>query len=116
MSKVCLHGIPNCDTVRKARRWLEGHGIDCSFHDYKKQGINSEKLGGWVNEKGWQALLSRRGTTFRKLSDEEKADIDAVKAVALMEAHPSMIKRPVLERDGLLLVGFDPDEWEAALS
>ena len=113
---VTLYGIPNCDTVRKARRWLDERGIDYAFHDYKKLGADPAKLTRWANEKGWEKVLNHRGTTFRKLRDEAKTDLDAAKAVALMEAHPSAIKRPVVECEGSLLVGFDPDEWEAALT
>lgn len=109
-----MYGIPNCDRVRKARRWLEAEGVAYEFHDYKKAGIAAEKLGQWVGEVGWEALLNRRGTTFRKLSDAQKADIDAGKAIALMEANPSMIKRPVIEHEGPLIVGFDTERFAQA--
>jgi Spx/MgsR family transcriptional regulator len=112
---VTLYGIPNCDTVKKARKWLDEKGIGYAFHDYKKQGADSAKLRRWVDEAGWETVLNRRGTTFRKLDDADKADLDAARAVALMEAHPSAIKRPVVECPGGLLVGFDPAEWETAL-
>jgi len=113
---IHFYGIPNCDTVKKARTWLETQGIGYTFHDYKKEGANPAKLEKWVAEKGWEVVLNRRGTTFRALSEADKADIDAAKAVRLMAAHPSTIKRPVVEHPGGLLVGFDPAEWDAALS
>ncbi|MFN2258909.1 MAG: ArsC family reductase [Parasphingopyxis sp.] len=109
-----MYGIPNCDTIRKARKWLETEGVAYQFHDYKKSGIAAEKLGQWVGEVGWEALLNKRGTTFRKLPDGDKSDLDADKAMALMEANPSMIKRPVIEHAGPLLVGFDPEGYEKA--
>ena len=105
-----FYGIPNCDTVKKARKWLDGQGIDYTFHDYKKEGANRAKLERWADSVGWEVLLNRRGTTFRKLEDADKADIDQTKA-----EHPSMIKRPVVEHSGGVLVGFAPAEWEAAL-
>ncbi|AKM09039.1 ArsC family reductase [Croceicoccus naphthovorans] len=112
---VTLYGIPNCDSVKKARKWLEAEGIDYAFHDYKKQDVPEANLRRWVETKGWELLLNRRGTTFRKLDESDKADIDAEKAIALMLAHPSMIKRPVVEHGGGLLVGFDAAEWAIAL-
>jgi len=112
---IRFYGIPNCDTVKKARAWLEGRGKDYVFHDYKKEGADPAKVEAWVKAKGWEVVLNRRGTTFRKLEEADKADIDAAKAVALMVAHPSTIKRPVVEYPGGLLVGFDAGEWEAAL-
>lgn len=113
--KIDLYGIPNCDTMKKARTWLEASGHDYTFHDYKKEGADPDRLAAWVEAVGWEVLLNKRGTTFRKLSDEDKADIDAAKATALMAAHPSMIKRPVAEHSSGLLVGFKQDEWEVAL-
>ncbi len=112
---VEFYGIPNCDTVKKARAWLNDHGIGYAFHDYKKEGADTAKLRAWVAAKGWETVLNRRGTTFRKLAETDKADLDAAKAVALMQAHPSAIKRPVVEYPGGLLVGFDAAEWEAKL-
>ncbi|MBS7670179.1 ArsC family reductase [Croceicoccus gelatinilyticus] len=112
---VTLYGIPNCDTVKKARKWLEARGADYAFHDYKKAGVPEDHLREWVAKEGWEVLLNKRGTTFRKLSDADKADIDADKAIALMMEHPSMIKRPVVEHEGGLLVGFDPDKWNGSL-
>ncbi len=110
-----FYGIPNCDTVKKARRWLDAQGIDYAFHDYKKEGADPAKLTAWVDARGVDTVLNRRGTTWRKLPDEDKSDVDAAKAVRLLEANPSMIKRPVVEYPGGLLVGFDEGEWAAAL-
>jgi Spx/MgsR family transcriptional regulator len=110
-----LYGIPNCDTVKKARTWLEGQGIAYAFHDYKKAGIDADMLAAWCDAKGWEIILNRAGTTFKKLPDADKIDLTQDKAIALMRAQPSMIKRPVLEHPGGLLVGFKPPEWEFAL-
>jgi arsenate reductase (glutaredoxin) len=112
---ITIYGIPNCDTVKKARDWLAGRGLDYVFHDYKKQGADAAKIARWIEQAGWEKVLNRAGTTFKKLPDADKADIDAAKAAALMAANPSCIKRPVLEYPGGLLVGFKPDEWLAAL-
>ena len=112
---VTLYGIPNCDTVKKARDWLSARGIDYAFHDYKKAGANPAKLAAWAGAAGWEKVLNRAGTTFRKLPEADKLGLDAAKAVALMAAYPSCIKRPVLEHPGGVLVGFKPDEWAAAL-
>lgn len=111
---LSLHGIPNCDTVKKARTWLDARGVAYAFHDYKKLGIDAVTLERWADVVGWEVLLNRAGTTFRKLSDADKAGIDRAKAIALMVANPSMIKRPVVEGDGKLLVGFKPDDWTTA--
>ena len=114
---IQVYGIPNCDTVKKARAWLDAKGIDHVFHDYKKEGADPVKLERWVAEKGWETVLNRRGTTFRQLPEGDKAEIDAAKAVRLMTEHPSTIKRPVVvEHPGGLLVGFDPAAWAQALS
>jgi len=107
-----LYGIRNCDTMKKAWTWLDQHGVAYDFHDYKKAGVTREKLEAWIGEVGWERLLNRSGTTFKKLSDSEKQGIDAAKAIELMLAQPSMIKRPVLEAGGALLVGFKPDEYQ----
>ncbi len=112
---IVLHGIRNCDTMKKAFAWLDGQGIAWRLHDYKKDGIDRALLEGWVGRVGWEALLNRAGTTFRKLPDAEKAGLDAAKAVALMLAQPSMIKRPVVVAGDALLVGFDPARWVATL-
>lgn len=108
---AALYGIPNCDTVKKARTWLDQQGIVYTFHDYKKQGVDASRLAGWIDRLGWETVLNRRGTTFRALPPEDKADLDAAKAVALMVAHPSCIKRPVVEHPGGILVGFDAQVW-----
>ena len=109
---VC--GIKNCDTIKKARTWLDGAGVAYDFHDYKASGIDEARLRRWSGEVGWEKLLNRAGTTFRKLPDADKAGLDEDKAVALMLAQPSMIKRPVVEGAGPLLVGFDPERYRAA--
>ena len=112
---LTIYGIRACDTMRKARAWLDAHGFACDFHDYKTKGIERERLEAWAGQVGWERLLNRAGTTFRKLPEAEKQGLDAEKAMALMLAQPSMIKRPVLDIDGRLLVGFEPAEYEAAL-
>jgi arsenate reductase len=105
-----LYGIKNCDTMKKARAWLESHGVEYAFHDYKASGIDRARLESWVHKVGWEALLNRAGTTFRKLPEKDKRVNDANKAIALMLAQPSIIKRPVLDLgDGKLLVGFKPE-------
>ena len=117
---ITVYGIPNCDTVRKARGWLDGLGLAYTFHDYKKAGIAREKLCEWVEARGWETILNRRGPTFRNLPEADRSDLDAAKAIRLMCAHTSAIKRPVVEydhEDGKgLLVGFDPQGWSTALS
>jgi Spx/MgsR family transcriptional regulator len=113
---IDFYGIPNCDTVKKARAWLDAKGIGYTFHDYKKEGADPAKLRRWIADKGWETVLNRRGTAFRKLADADKADLDAEKAVPLMQVNPSTIKRPVVEYPGGLLVGFDADEWQAKLA
>lgn len=112
---LTMFGIKNCDTVKKARTWLEGRGLDYQFHDYKAAGIDRPRLERWVAAAGWEKLLNRSGTTFRKLDEADKAGLDADKVIALMLAQPSMIKRPVVEHPGGLLVGFAPAEWAARL-
>ena len=112
---VMIYGIKNCDTMKKARSWLEAHKIAHDFHDYKTTGIDKSTLEGWVKKVGWQVLLNRAGTTFRKLPDGDKEDITEEKAVALMLAQPSMIKRPVLDIKGRLTVGFKPEEYKRLL-
>ena len=112
---IVLYGIPNCDTVKKARTWLDRQGLAYSFHDYKKAGADAGKLAVWCTAAGWDKVLNRAGTTFKKLPDANKADLDQAKAIALMSANPSCIKRPVVEHPGGLLVGFKEAEWSAAL-
>jgi Spx/MgsR family transcriptional regulator len=110
---LTLYGIPNCDTMKKARNWLESRDIAYEFHDYKKSGVTRAKLAAWVKAVGWEVLLNRAGTTFRKLPDETKENVDQRKAIELMLEQPSMIKRPVLERGATLLVGFSPEKYAA---
>ncbi|QGN54798.1 arsenate reductase [Novosphingobium sp. Gsoil 351] len=116
---ITVYGIPNCDTVRKARGWLDGLGLAYRFHDYKKAGIEPDKLREWVDARGWEAILNRKGPTFRNLPESERTDLDTEKAVRTMSANTSAIKRPVVEYehgDGKgLLVGFDAQEWSTAL-
>jgi arsenate reductase len=109
-----LYGISNCDTVRNARAWLDSNGVAYAFHDYKTAGIDAERLRGWSRQLGWEALLNRAGTTFRKLPEADKADLDEAKALALMLAQPSMIRRPVVEDGGRLVVGFKPEVYADA--
>src|ERR1041384_7174412 len=104
-----IYGIKNCDTMKKARAWLDGQGVAYDFHDYKTAGIAKEKLKGWSDKVGWETLLKRAGTTFRKLPESDKQGLNERKALALMLAQPSMIRRPVLETQGKLLVGFRPE-------
>ena len=108
---VTIYGIKNCDTMKKAWTWLDQHGVAYDFHDYKKAGIDRATLEGWVRQLGWEGLLNRAGTTFRKLPDADRQGIDEPKAIALMLANPSMIKRPVLAQDGRLTVGFKPETY-----
>ena len=108
---ITIYGIKNCDTMKKARAWLDGHGVAYDFHDYKTAGIEKDKLKQWSDEVGWETLLNRAGTTFRKLPDADKEGLNEKKALALMLAQPSMIKRPVLEAGGKLLVGFSADAY-----
>ena len=116
MAAIALYGIKACDTMKKARVWLEARGLDYAFHDYKAVGVTQALLEGWVRQVGWEVLLNRSGTTFRKLADADKQDLIESKAIALMLAQPSMIKRPVLEVGGQLLVGFKPELYEALLA
>ena len=106
-----LYGIKNCDTMKKAWTWLDDHSIAYDFHDYKKSGIDRAHLERWCDEIGWEKLLNRAGMTFRKLPESDKEGLDRDKAIALMLAKPSMIKRPVLENDGVMLVGFRPEAY-----
>lgn len=109
---ITIYGIKNCDTMKKARTWLDGRGVAYSFHDYKAEGIDSATLAGWAKAVGWETLLNRAGTTFRKLDEADKEGLTEARAIALMLAQPSMIKRPVLDLGGRLLVGFKPDLYE----
>ena len=113
---ITVYGIKNCDTMKKARAWLEKHGVGYDFHDYKARGIEKDKLEVWAEKAGWEALINRAGTTFKKLPDKDKEGLTEAKAIKLMLGQPSMIKRPVLELPrGKLLVGFRPEEYEEAL-
>lgn len=113
---IHLYGIPNCDTVKKARVWLDAQGKAYTFHDYKKEGADPERIAGWIAAAGLDLVVNRKGTTFRALSDADKAKAaDAAAAPALLAANPWVIKRPIVEHAGGLLVGFKPDEWAAAL-
>ena len=106
-----LHGIKACDTMKKARDWLDGHGVAYGFHDYKAVGIDRATLERWCGKVGWEVLLNKAGTTFRKLPDTDKTSLDEARAIALMVAQPSMIKRPVLDVNGALTVGFKPEVY-----
>jgi arsenate reductase len=108
---VTIYGIKNCDTMKKARAWLDKRGVEYVFHDYKSEGIARAKLEGWAKQAGWETLLNRAGTTFRKLPEKEREGITEKIAIALMLGQPSMIKRPVLEAGGKLLVGFKPEVY-----
>jgi arsenate reductase (glutaredoxin) len=112
---VTIYGIKNCDTMKKARAWLDGHGVAYAFHDYKAQGIERARLEAWARDVGWETLLNRAGTTFRKLPDKDKDGLNEKKALTLMLAQPSMIKRPVLDSGDKLLVGFTPETYGKVL-
>jgi len=112
---ITIYGIKNCDTMKKARAWLDKRGVAYEFHDYKAAGIDRERLEGWARAVGWETLLNRAGTTFRKLPDKEKTSITEKKAIALMLDQPTMIKRPVLDVKGKLIVGFKPETYDQAL-
>ncbi|MBP2563643.1 MULTISPECIES: ArsC family reductase [Agrobacterium] len=109
---IIIYGIKNCDTMKKARSWLETHGVDHSFRDYKASGIDRAHLETWCDAAGWETVLNRAGTTFKKLDDGQKTDLNREKAIALMLEQPSMIKRPVLEAKGKITVGFKPETYQ----
>ncbi|MBN8606695.1 MAG: ArsC family reductase [Caulobacterales bacterium] len=111
---IAIHGIKACDTMKKARTWLDEHGVKYVFHDYKIEGVDKATLERWAKEVGWETLLNRAGTTFRKLPDADRENMTEKKAIALMAAQPSMIKRPVLDVGGKLIVGFKPDVYAKA--
>jgi arsenate reductase len=113
---ITIYGIKNCDTMKKARAWLDKHGVDYAFHDYKSAGIEKDKLERWAKKAGWETIINRAGLTFKKLADKDKQGLTETKAIKLMLAQPSMIKRPVLELGGgKLLVGFKPEAYAATL-
>lgn len=109
--QITIYGIKNCDTMKKARTWLDDHGVAYAFHDYKAEGIDKGSLERWAKSVSWEILLNRAGTTFRKLPDAQRENVNEKKAIALMLEQPSMIKRPVLDVDGQLIVGFKPDVY-----
>lgn len=112
MATTTVYGIPNCDTIKKARAFLAGRGVDYHFHDYKKQGVPADELARWVDRLGWECLVNRQGNTWRKLAPDVQAGVhDAASAIALMLAQPSVIKRPVLQHGDMLQVGFVAAEW-----
>lgn len=113
--KVTIYGIKNCDTMKKARTWLDKNGVVYAYHDYKAAGIERDRLEAWAAKVGWELLINRAGTTFRKLPDKDKEGLTEKKAMALMIAQPSMIKRPVLEAGGKIVVGFKPEQYEELL-
>ncbi len=111
---ITVHGIPNCDTVKKARTWLDAQGVAYQFHDFKKQGVPADRMDAWLRQAGWEKLVNRKGTTWRKLDAATQAGVtDAASARALMLAQPSVIKRPVVDWGATTTVGFDPDAWQA---
>ena len=112
---ITIYGIPNCDTMKKARRWLEANGVEYSFHDYRKLGVPEKKLRAWVKQAGWETVLNRRGTTWRKLDNEVKDAIDTESAIQIMLDNPSIIKRPVLESGRRLLIGFKENDYQQLL-
>lgn len=113
---VTIYGIKNCDTMKKARAWLDAHHVAYAFHDYKVSGIDRARLKAWCDEHGWEVILNRSGTTFRALPDTEKANLNQTKAITLMLAQPSMIKRPVLDRGTSRIVGFKPEVYADAFA
>lgn len=112
---LTLYGIPNCDTVKKARAWLDAQSLAYTFHDYKKAGIDTATLQRWCAVLGYEQLVNRRGTTWRKLPEAERTGLDGTRALQLMQAQPSLIKRPVLDANGTLLLGFDENQWRTLL-
>ena len=113
---IHIYGIPNCDTMKKARRWLDENGIEYRFHDFKKEGLEAAKLQQWMDAVGWETLLNRRGMMWRKLPPEVRENIDQASATRVMLETPGIIKRPVLEQDGQVQVGFSPERYQALLA
>ena len=112
---IKIYGIPNCDTMKKARSWLDNNNLEYEFHDYKKKGVPEKNLKQWVKQAGWEVVLNKRGTTWRKLADNIKNSIDETSSIQVMLENPSVIKRPVLEKGNLLLIGFKEDEYKTLL-
>jgi arsenate reductase (glutaredoxin) len=110
---VTIYGIRNCDTMKKAFAWLDGHAVAYEFHDYKKLGVSKAQLTGWCQAAGWETVLNRAGTSFRKLPDAAKRNLTQAKAIALMLSNPSLIKRPILETGTALEIGFKPERYAA---
>ncbi|MDR9435266.1 MAG: ArsC family reductase [Thiohalophilus sp.] len=108
---LILYGIKNCDTVKKARRWLEEHELDYTFHDFRQDGLDCDQLSDWAGQLGWEALLNRRSTTWRQLDENQRANLDQQAAVSLMAAHPTLIRRPVLDTGQQLVIGFSKDNY-----
>jgi len=113
---IILHGIPNCDTIKKARKWLQDHDVEYQFHDFRKDGLDEKLLSGWVKKVGWETLLNKRGTTWRKLDDLTKDSIDESAAIQIMLEQPAIIKRPVLVDGKTVEVGFKPDRYKTLLT
>jgi Spx/MgsR family transcriptional regulator len=113
---VTIYGIKNCDTMKKARAWLAANGVEYAFHDYREAGIDAASLKRWAKAVGWEKLLNRSSATFRGLPEEKKAVSSEREAIALMAESPTLIKRPVMDRDGAILVGFRPETYAQALA
>jgi arsenate reductase len=113
---ITLYGISNCDTVKKAKKWLDAHEVNYAFHDFRKHGLDEAQLRRWINKAGWEILLNRRGTTWRKLTEDDKQDMDGDKALQLMLDNVTLIKRPVLVRGNTLLVGFDEQKYNQLIT
>lgn len=113
--ELTIFGIKNCDTMKKAMKWLDDNGVAYHFHDYKKEGVPEAALKQWLDALGWETVINKRGTTWRKLDDETKDTMDAKKAVSVALENPSLIKRPILQNDKILTAGFNADEWQAHL-
>ncbi|MCL7744826.1 ArsC family reductase [Guyparkeria hydrothermalis] len=113
---ITVYGIPNCDTVKKARKWLDAQGLSYEFHDYKKAGVPAERLDGWLDRFGWETVINRRGMSWRRLPAEEREAMNAGRAREAALANPSLIKRPVVESGEQILIGFDADEWQETLA
>ncbi|RQW64075.1 ArsC family reductase [Vibrio viridaestus] len=108
---VVMYGIPNCDTIKKAKKWLESNDIEFTFHDFRKQGVDQEMVSGFCEQLGWETVLNKRGTTYRQLTQEQKDEINSDSAIQLLVEYPAMIKRPVLSIDGNLHIGFKPEQY-----